>query len=96
MRVKPNGNEISRGKIDEYTKFVGIYGAKGFIYIKVNDISKVNNGVDKEWGLQSPIIKNIADDIYKPLLTALAHKMVDLIFFGADKAKIVNDAMGAL
>ncbi len=95
LRV-PNGNEISRGKIDEYTKFVGIYGAKGLAYIKVNDISKVNNGVDKESGLQSPIIKNIADDMLQTIVDRTGAQNGDLIFFGADKAKIVNDAMGAL
>ncbi|MBP7234366.1 MAG: aspartate--tRNA ligase, partial [Moraxella sp.] len=57
LRV-PNGSEITRKQIDEYTKFVGIYGAKGLAYIKVNDVSNINNGVDKESGLQSPIIKN--------------------------------------
>ncbi|MFO1391475.1 MAG: aspartate--tRNA ligase [Agitococcus sp.] len=95
LRV-PNGNEISRGKIDEYTKFVGIYGAKGLAYIKVNDISKVNNGVDKESGLQSPIIKNIADHMLQTIVDRTGAQNGDLIFFGADKAKIVNDAMGAL
>ena len=95
LRV-PKGNEISRGKIDEYTKFVGIYGAKGLAYIKVNDISKVNNGVDKESGLQSPIIKNISDEMLQTIVARTGAQNGDLIFFGADKAKIVNDAMGAL
>jgi len=95
LRV-PKGNEISRGKIDEYTKFVGIYGAKGLAYIKVNDISKVNNGVDKESGLQSPIIKNISDEMLQTIVDRTGAQNGDLIFFGADKAKIVNDAMGAL
>ena len=95
LRV-PKGNEISRGKIDEYTKFVGIYGAKGLAYIKVNDISKVNNGVDKESGLQSPIIKNISDEMLQTIVERTGAQNGDLIFFGADKAKIVNDAMGAL
>jgi aspartyl-tRNA synthetase len=95
LRV-PNGNEISRGKIDEYTKFVGIYGARGLAYIKVNDISKVNNGVDKESGLQSPIIKNISDEMLQTIVERTGAQNGDLIFFGADKAKVVNDAMGAL
>lgn len=95
LRV-PKGSEISRGKIDEYTKFVGIYGAKGLAYIKVNDISKVNNGVDKESGLQSPIIKNISDEMLQTIVDRTGAQNSDLIFFGADKAKIVNDAMGAL
>ncbi|MCP5177479.1 MAG: aspartate--tRNA ligase [Moraxellaceae bacterium] len=95
LRV-PNGNDISRGKIDEYTKFVGIYGAKGLAYIKVNDISKINNGVDKESGLQSPIIKNMSDEMLQTIIDRTGAQNGDLIFFGADKAKVVNDAMGAL
>jgi len=96
LRV-PKGNEISRGKIDEYTKFVSIYGARGLAYIKVNDTSKINNGVDgKESGLQSPIIKNMSDDVLQTIIARTGAENGDLIFFGADKAKIVNDAMGAL
>ena len=92
----PNGGEISRKQIDEYTKFVGIYGAKGLAYIKVNDITNINNGVDKESGLQSPIIKNMTDDVLAELIKRTNTQNGDLIFFGADKAKVVNDAMGAL
>lgn len=92
----PNGAEMSRKQIDDYTKFVGIYGAKGLAYIKVNDDSKINNGVDKESGLQSPIIKNMTDDVLVELINRTGAKTGDIIFFGADKAKIVNDAMGAL
>ncbi len=92
----PGGASISRGQIDEYTKFVGIYGAKGLAYIKVNDVIKINNGVDQESGLQSPIIKNISDDVLKTLIERTEAGNGDVIFFGADKAKIVNDAMGAL
>ena len=92
----PNGNTISRGQIDEYTKFVGIYGARGLAYIKVNDTSKVNNGVEQESGLQSPIIKNISDAALQEIVSRTGAQNGDLIFFGADKAKIVNDAMGAL
>ena len=95
LRV-PNGNTISRGQIDEYTKFVGIYGARGLAYIKVNDTSKVNNGVEQESGLQSPIIKNISDAALQEIVSRTGAQNGDLIFFGADKAKIVNDAMGAL
>ena len=96
LRV-PKGNEISRGKIDEYTKFVGIYGARGLAYIKVNDTSKINNGVDgKESGSQSPIIKNMSDEVLQTIIARTGAENGDLIFFGADKAKIVNDAMGAL
>ena len=92
----PNGADISRKQIDEYTKFVGIYGAKGLAYIKVNDTANINNGVDKESGLQSPIIKNMTDDVLVELIKRTKAQNGDLIFFGADKAKVVNDAMGAL
>lgn len=95
LRV-PNGGEMSRKQIDEYTKFVGIYGAKGLAYIKVNDASKINNGVDQESGLQSPIIKNMTDDVLVELINRTQAQSGDIIFFGADKAKVVNDAMGAL
>lgn len=92
----PNGAEITRKQIDEYTKFVGIYGAKGLAYIKVNDTSKINNGVEQESGLQSPIIKNMPDAVLVELIKRTDAQNGDLIFFGADKAKVVNDAMGAL
>jgi aspartyl-tRNA synthetase len=95
LRV-PNGSEITRKQIDEYTKFVGIYGAKGLAYIKVNDVSNINNGVDKESGLQSPIIKNMTDEVLVELIKRTEAQTGDIIFFGADKAKVVNDAMGAL
>ncbi len=95
LRV-PNGGEITRKQIDDYTKFVGIYGAKGLAYIKVNDIANINNGVDKESGLQSPIIKNMTDDVLVELIKRTEAQNGDIIFFGADKAKVVNDAMGAL
>ncbi len=95
LRV-PNGSELSRKQIDEYTKFVGIYGAKGLAYIKVNDVTNINNGVEKESGLQSPIIKNMTDDVLAELIKRTEAQTGDIIFFGADKAKIVNDAMGAL
>ena len=92
----PKGGEITRRQIDDYTKFVGIYGAKGLAYIKVNDVSNINNGVDKESGLQSPIIKNMTDDVLVELIKRTGAENGDIIFFGADKAKVVNDAMGAL
>lgn len=95
LRV-PNGSSISRKQIDEYTKFVGIYGARGLAYIKVNDASNINNGVDKESGLQSPIIKNMTDDVLASLIERTGAQDGDIIFFGADKASVVNDAMGAL
>ena len=92
----PNGASLSRKQIDEYTKFVGIYGARGLAYIKVNDASNINNGVDKDSGLQSPIIKNMTDEVLNNLIERTQAEDGDIIFFGADKANIVNDAMGAL
>ncbi|HNI51879.1 MAG TPA: aspartate--tRNA ligase, partial [Accumulibacter sp.] len=90
MRV-PGGAALTRGEIDEYTKFVGIYGAKGLAYIKVNDVTQVN-----ETGLQSPIVKNLSEASLRTVLERTGAQSGDLIFFGADKAKIVNDALGAL
>jgi len=84
------GGGISRGEIDAYTEFVKIYGAKGLAYIRVNDLSKGRDG------LQSPIVKNIHDAALNAVLERSGAKNGDLIFFGADKAKIVNDAIGAL
>ena len=93
LRV-PNGSVegggISRGEIDAYTEFVKIYGAKGLAYIRVNDLSKGRDG------LQSPIVKNIHDAALTAVLERSGAQNGDLIFFGADKAKIVNDAIGAL
>ncbi len=85
----PNGGEMSRKEIDDYTQFVGIYGAKGLAWIKVNAIE---NGID---GLQSPIVKFFPDQVMQ-ILERVGAKNGDLVFFGADKAKIVNDALGAL
>ncbi len=90
MRV-PNGAALTRGEIDEYTKFVGIYGAKGLAYIKVNDITQPN-----EAGLQSPIVKNIHETALKAVIERTGAQDGDIIFFGADKEKVVNDALGAL
>ena len=90
LRV-PGGGAFSRGEIDEYTKFVGIYGAKGLAYIKVNDITQLN-----ETGLQSPIVKNIHESALKTIIERTGAANSDIIFFGADKEKIVNDALGAL
>ena len=92
----PGGASLSRKQIDAYTKFVSIYGARGLAYIKVNDASNINNGVDKESGLQSPIIKNMTDDVLASLIERTGAESNDIIFFGADKASIVNDAIGAL
>ena len=90
MRI-PGGASLSRGEIDEYTKFVGIYGARGLAYIKVNDASQIN-----ETGLQSPIVKNLHETALKTIIERTGAQSGDLIFFGADKTKVVNDALGAL
>ncbi len=82
---------LTRGEIDELTKFVGIYGARGLAYIKVNDVTQPN-----EQGLQSPIVKNLHEAALKGILEKTGAQSGDLIFFGADKAKVVNDALGAL
>ena len=81
---------LSRGEIDSYTEFVKIYGAKGLAYIKVNELAKGRDG------LQSPIVKNIHDAAIAEILKRTNAQDGDLIFFGADKAKVVNDAIGAL
>ena len=86
----PGGGELSRKEIDDYTEFVKIYGAKGLAYIKVNELAK---GMD---GLQSPILKFLPEPVVKKILEMTGAADSDLIFFGADKAKIVNDALGAL
>ena len=87
--ARENGG-LSRGEIDSYTDFVKIYGAKGLAYIKVNELAKGRDG------LQSPIVKNIHDAALQAVLTRSGAQDGDLIFFGADKAKVVNDAIGAL
>jgi aspartyl-tRNA synthetase len=84
------GGEMSRGEIDAYTEFVKIYGAKGLAWIKVNDAAKGREG------LQSPIVKNLHDRALAEILARSGAKSGDLIFFGADKATVANDAMGAL
>ena len=93
LRV-PNGAKLSRKDIDEYTKFVGIYGAKGLAYIKVNDVNNLSNGEDS--GLQSPIVKFLSEGCLKTIVERTGAQNGDLIFFGADKAKVVNEAIGAL
>ena len=93
LRIPGGANEaggLSRGDIDAYAEFVKIYGAKGLAYIKVNDLAAGRDG------MQSPIVKNIHDAALNAVLERTGAKNGDLIFFGADKAKIVNDAMGAL
>ena len=93
MRV-PNGAKFSRKEIDEYTKFVGIYGAKGLAYIKVNDVTNISNGEDS--GLQSPIVKFMSNEALAEIIKRTEAQNGYLIFFGADKAKVVNEAIGAL
>lgn len=89
LRV-PGGASIARRAIDAYTKFVSIYGARGLAWIKVNDLAQ---GLE---GLQSPIIKFMPEDVVMQLLDRLGAETGDIIFFGADKAKVVNEALGAL
>ena len=89
LRV-PKGGEITRGEIDAYTQFVAIYGARGLAYIKVNDVAKGREG------LQSPIVKNLSDAALKAVIERTGATDGDLIFFGADTAKVVNEALGAL
>ncbi len=93
LRVPGGANEnggMPRSEIDAYTQFVAIYGAKGLAYIKVNEKAKGRDG------LQSPIVKNIHDVALAQILERTGAQDGDLIFFGADKAKVVNDAIGAL
>jgi aspartyl-tRNA synthetase len=89
LRV-PRGGELTRKEIDEYTDFVGIYGAKGLAYIKVNELAKGREG------LQSPILKFLPDEAVEAILQRTGAQDGDLIFFGADKASVVNEALGAL
>ena len=89
LRV-PGGGEMSRGEIDGFTEFVKIYGAKGLAWIKVYDVAKGRDG------LQSPIVKNLHDAAIAEILKRSGAANGDILFFGADKAKVVNDAIGAL
>lgn len=86
----PDGCSLSRKDLDGYGQFVGIYGAKGLAYIKVNDIDK---GLE---GLQSPILKFLSESVVKNILERVEAKTGDVIFFGADKTTVVNESMGAL
>ncbi len=86
----PKGCELSRKEIDDYTKFVGIYGARGLAYIKVNELAKGREG------LQSPILKFLPDDVVDAIMQRTEAEDGDLVFFGADKAAIVNEALGNL
>ena len=89
MRV-PGGNSLSRAKIDGYTEFVSLYGARGLAYVKVNDVAKGREG------LQSPILKFLPDEVISAILQRTGAEDGDLLFFGADTAKVVNDSLGAL
>ena len=86
----PGGNQMSRKVIDDFTEFVGRYGAKGLAYIKVNDLEQ---GAE---GLQSPILKFLPEDVTQQVLARVGAQTGDVVFFGADKASVVNDSMGAL
>ena len=90
LRV-PGGGALTRKEIDDYTPFVKIYGAGGLAYIKVNDVTKANDE-----GLQSPIVKFLPETVLRELLARTGAANGDLIFFGADREKVVNDALGAL
>lgn len=89
LRV-PGGNSLSRKEIDDYTKFVGIYGAKGLAYIKVNDLAAGREG------LQSPILKFLPDEVVDAIMQRAGAETGDLVFFGADKTTVVNESLGAL
>jgi aspartyl-tRNA synthetase len=86
----PGGCELTRKEIDDYTKFVSIYGARGLAYIKVNDLSAGRDG------LQSPILKFLPDEVINEIMERVGAENGDLVFFGADKARVVNEALGAL
>ncbi len=89
LRV-PQGGALSRSEIDTYTEYVRIYGAKGLAWIKVNDLAQGREG------LQSPIVKNLHDEAIAAIMQRTGAQNGDLIFFGADEAKVVNDSLGAL
>jgi aspartyl-tRNA synthetase len=90
--VVPGGNaQFTRKELDDLTPFVAIYGAKGLAYIRVNDPSKLN-----EEGLQSPIVKFLSPEVLGKIIERTGAKAGDVVFFGADKRKVVNDALGAL
>jgi aspartyl-tRNA synthetase len=89
LRV-PGGGQLSRGEIDGYGEFVGIYGAKGLAWIKFNDLAKGREG------MQAPIVKNLSEQALKAIVERSGAQDGDIVFFGAGKAKVVNDALGAL
>lgn len=90
LKIEGGNEKLTRKQIDDYTKFVGIYGAKGLAYIKVNDKSDLENG------LQSPIVKFLPTDVRGAILERVGAENGDLVFFGADKANIVSESLGAL
>jgi aspartyl-tRNA synthetase len=90
LNVPKGGERLSRKEIDDYTTYVGRFGAKGLAYVKVNDVAKGRDG------LQSPILKFLSDAAVAGILTRTGAQTGDLIFFGADTAQVVNDAIGAL
>ncbi len=90
LRVPGGATSLSRKEIDAYTQFVGNYGAKGLAYIKVNDLAAGRDG------LQSPIVKNLDDEVLTSLMERVAAEDGDIVFFGADDAKVVNDSLAAL
>src|SRR5690606_14494565 len=90
IKVTGGNDLLSRKQIDDYTSFVAIYGAKGLAYIKVNDKADLENG------LQSPIVKFLPSEVRAAILDRLQAENGDLIFFGADKGKVVSEALGAL
>jgi aspartyl-tRNA synthetase len=91
LRVPGGNTSLSRKEIDDYAAFVAIYGAKGLAYIKVNDVTKLSDE-----GLQGPIVKFLSADVLGAIMQRTGAQTGDVIFFGADKAKVVNDALGAL
>jgi aspartyl-tRNA synthetase len=91
LRIPAGGNSLTRKEIDDYTAFVAIYGAKGLAYIKVNDVAKPN-----EEGLQSPIVKFLPERVLRGIIERTGSQNGDLVFFAADRAKVVNDSLGAL
>ncbi len=91
----PKGGELTRGEIDAYTEFVGIYGAKGLAWIKFNELEGFRKNAGRS-GLQSPIVKNLSDAALMTIVDLSGAKDGDLMFFGAGRSKVVNDALGAL
>ncbi|MES2770966.1 MAG: aspartate--tRNA ligase [Pseudomonadota bacterium] len=91
LRIPGGASSLTRSEIDAYTQFVSIYGARGLAYIKINDVTQLN-----ENGLQSPIVKNLSSSALHAIVARTGAQTGDLLFFGADSSKIVNDALGAL